>query len=135
MARNAKLGQTVLVDGQGLTLYHLTAETGGKFVCTGSCESLWHPLTVSPGSKPSGNAGSLSLVKRPDGASQVAYKGLPLYTFAEDKGSGEANGQGVKDVGTWTAVVASGSGKAGSAAAPASGPSSGGYGAGGTSGY
>jgi predicted lipoprotein with Yx(FWY)xxD motif len=136
-ASNSKLGQTVLVNGQGLTLYHLTAETGGKFICTGSCESLWHPLTVAPGSKPSGGAGSLSLVKRPDGASQVAYKGMPLYTFAQDKSPGEANGQGFKDVGTWTAIMVSqgsASGAGGSAPAQSGGSGSGGSGGSGSGG-
>jgi predicted lipoprotein with Yx(FWY)xxD motif len=108
-ASNAKLGQTVLVNTQGMTLYHLTGETGAKFICTSSCLSVWHPVTVPSGAKPSGSVGSLSLVKRPEGAEQVAYNGMPLYTFAQDKAAGEANGQGIKDVGTWTAVAVSGS--------------------------
>ena len=37
---------------------------------------------------------------------QVTYKGLPLYTFTEDKRPGQIKGQGVKDVGTWHAAVA-----------------------------
>ena len=44
-------------------------------------------------------------MKRPDGTVQVAYKGEPLYTFASDHQSGETNGQGIKDVGTWTVVA------------------------------
>jgi hypothetical protein len=39
----------------------------------------------------------------------VTYKGMPLYTFAQDRAPGEANGQGFKDVGTWGAVTASSS--------------------------
>ena len=50
---------------------------------------------------------SLGTVKRPDGTEQVTYKGMPLYTFAQDRAAGEANGQGIKDVGTWRAVSAS----------------------------
>jgi len=49
--------------------------------------------------------GSLGTVKRPDGTEQVTYKGEPLYTFAQDKEAGEANGQGIKDVGTWSAIT------------------------------
>lgn len=103
-AANAKLGSTVLVDAQGLTLYHLSAESGGKFICTGGCLSVWHPLTVSGGASPSG-VGSLGTVTRPDGSTQVTYKGEPLYTFAQDSAPGDANGQGIKDVGTWSAVT------------------------------
>jgi predicted lipoprotein with Yx(FWY)xxD motif len=104
-ARNAALGTTVLVNSQGMTLYHLSGEQNGKFICTSSaCVGIWHPLTVASGSTPSG-VESLGVVKRPDGTEQVTYKGTPLYSFAPDTKEGEAKGQGVKDVGTWTAVT------------------------------
>jgi len=103
-ASSARLG-TVLVNAQGMTLYHLSAEGSGKFICTGTgCVSIWHPVLVPAGGAPSGVI-SLTVVKRPDGTSQVAYKGEPLYTFASDMSPGEAKGQGLKDVGTWTAVT------------------------------
>jgi predicted lipoprotein with Yx(FWY)xxD motif len=106
-ASNAKLGATVLVNAQGLTLYRLSGETNGKFICTGaSCLQVWHPLTVSAGATPSG-VGSLGTVKRPDGATQVTYKGEPLYTFTQDTAPGQVGGQGFKDVGTWNAVTTS----------------------------
>jgi predicted lipoprotein with Yx(FWY)xxD motif len=96
------------VNAQGLTLYHLSAERGGKFICTSaSCTQVWHPVVVASGTKPSGTVGSLGVVKRPDGTEQVTYKGMPLYTFAQDSAAGQANGQGIKDVGTWTAVTPS----------------------------
>jgi predicted lipoprotein with Yx(FWY)xxD motif len=105
-ARNATLGHVVLVDSQGMTLYHLSAEQNGHFICTSSaCVAIWHPLTAT--GTPTGVA-SLSTVKRPDGTVQVTYKGEPLYTFAQDTKEGEAKGQGIKDVGTWTAVTAEG---------------------------
>ncbi len=122
-APSPKLGATVLVDAQGRTLYHLSVEQGGKFICTSSaCVNIWHPLTVAAGSKPSGTVGSLSEIKRPGGGLQVTYKGMPLYTFAQDTSAGQVNGQGVKDVGTWTAVTAShtSSSAASTPAAPAS---------------
>src|SRR5690348_10143140 len=105
-ASNAQLKQTILVNSQGMTLYHLSGETSGKFICTSSCVAVWHPLTATSGSKPSG-VSSLTVVKRPEGGEQLAYKGMPLYTFAEDKAAGEVNGQGFKDVGTWMAVTVS----------------------------
>jgi predicted lipoprotein with Yx(FWY)xxD motif len=105
---------TILVDSKGMTLYHLSAEQNGKFICTNSaCTGIWHPLTVSAATTP-GGASSLSTIKRPDGTTQVTYKGEPLYTFAEDSQPGDTKGQGFKDVGTWT-VVTTGS-------APASAP-------------
>jgi predicted lipoprotein with Yx(FWY)xxD motif len=107
IASNATLGATVLVDAQGMTLYHLSGEQNGKFICTSSaCLQVWHPLSASTAT-PSGSVGSLGTVKRPDGTEQVTYKGTPLYTFASDQSPGEAGGQGIKDVGTWTAVTVS----------------------------
>jgi predicted lipoprotein with Yx(FWY)xxD motif len=107
-AANATLGSTVLTDAQGMTLYSLSAEHGGKFICTGTCTQVWHPLTASAAGTPGGVA-SLARVTRPDGTLQVTYKGMPLYTFAQDQ-SGQAKGQGLKDVGTWSAITVSSSG-------------------------
>jgi predicted lipoprotein with Yx(FWY)xxD motif len=118
-AANAKLGSTVLVDAQGLTLYRLSGEGNGHFICTGSCLSTWHPLTVNANASPTG-VGSLGTVKRPDGATQVTYKGMPLYTFTQDSAPGDANGQGFKDVGTWNAVT---TGASSNGTAPKSTPS------------
>ncbi len=96
----------VLVNGQGMTLYALSAEQGGKFICTSSaCTAIWHPLTVTAGETPSGEVAGIATVKRPDGTTQVTYKGAPLYTFASDQQPGETKGQGIKDVGTWSAVT------------------------------
>jgi predicted lipoprotein with Yx(FWY)xxD motif len=131
---NGALGATVLVDGRGMTLYHLSGEQNGKFICTSSgCVQIWHPLTVRAGSAPSGTVGSLATVKRPDGTVQVTYQGLPLYTFAQDTAPGQANGQGIKDVGTWSAVTVGGGNAAttSTTSAPATSPAGegkGGYG-------
>jgi predicted lipoprotein with Yx(FWY)xxD motif len=103
-ASNSKLGATTLVDAHGMTLYSLSGERAGKFICSNSaCTQIWHPLA---GSTAGASVGSLGTVKRPDGTQQVTYKGMPLYTFAQDRAPGEANGQGIKDVGTWKAVTA-----------------------------
>jgi predicted lipoprotein with Yx(FWY)xxD motif len=119
-------GKTLLVNRRGLTLYHLSVERKGHFICTQSaCLALWHPLVVKHGTTPTG-ANSLSTVKRPDGRSQVAYKGGPLYTFAQDSKPGDMKGNGFKDVGTWRVVTVSGK-----AAATTPPPSNGGYGGGG----
>jgi predicted lipoprotein with Yx(FWY)xxD motif len=130
-ASNSKLGATVLVDARGMTLYHLSAEHNGKFICTSAaCVKVWPPLEASSGSAPTGSVGSLGTIKRPDGTEQVTYKGMPLYTFAHDTAPGQANGQGIKDVGTWTAVttsaVTSSAPTTSTSAAPASSSSSGG---------
>ena len=101
-------GRTILVNRRGMTLYHLSVERKGHFICTdGACLHEWHPLVVARGVTPTG-VRSLSVVKRPDGRRQVAYKGGPLYTFDEDHKPGDMKGDGFEDVGTWHVVTVSG---------------------------
>jgi predicted lipoprotein with Yx(FWY)xxD motif len=120
---------TILVDSQGMTLYHLSGEQNGKFICTSSgCLGVWHPLTTSSSGAPNGEV-SLGTVKRPEGTVQVTYKGTPLYTFTGDQKSGETKGQGIKDVGTWSVITTSSGGTPSSttssgAAAPSANSSS-----------
>jgi predicted lipoprotein with Yx(FWY)xxD motif len=107
---------TILVDGQGMTLYHLSGEQGGKFICTSSaCVGVWHPLIAPSSGAPSGEGVSLGTVKRPEGTVQVTYKGTPLYTFTGDQQPGETKGQGIKDVGTWSVIKTSSSSTSSSA--------------------
>lgn len=95
------IGKTVLTTNRGRTLYSLSAETKGKFICTDpGCLASWKPLVVSKGVKPVGPV-TLGTRMRPDGRIQVTYKGLPLYSFNGDVKKGETNGEGIKDVGAW----------------------------------
>lgn len=101
---SAALGKTVLTTLKGRTLYTLSGETGGKFICTGPCLSAWRPLLVAKTVQATGPV-HLSQVERPDGRTQVTYKGHPLYTFSGDAKPGDVNGHGIKDVGTWRAAI------------------------------
>jgi predicted lipoprotein with Yx(FWY)xxD motif len=134
-ARNSGIGSNVLVSRTGMTLYTLSAESRNRFICTkgatvpgsGStqCLSLWRPLLLAPGASLTGTVRSLGVVMRPDGVgTQVTYRGLPLYTFVEDRKPGDALGNGFKDVGTWAPVRVG----AGGAAAPTSSSGGGRYG-------
>lgn len=98
------LHKTVLTNTKGLTLYSLSVEKNGKFICTGSCTSTWAPLLVAAGTTPKGPV-KLGTIKRPEGKIQVTFKGLPLYTFDGDSKKGQAKGEGFKDVGTWHAAT------------------------------
>ena len=107
-AHNAMLGKTILVNRSGLTLYSLSAERRGRFICTTAfCLSLWKPLVVAPGVKPTGVSG-LTVVKRPDAKRQVAFRGAPLYRFVQDTKPGQVKGNGFKDVGVWRPVTTAG---------------------------
>jgi predicted lipoprotein with Yx(FWY)xxD motif len=98
------LHKTVLTNTKGLTLYTLSGEKNGKFICTGECLKAWPPLLVAAGTTPKGPV-KLGTIKRPEGKIQVTYKGAPVYTFSGDSKKGEANGEGLKDVGVWHAVT------------------------------
>ena len=90
----------VLVDSKGDALYSPDQEAKGMILCDGSCTSIWVPLTLSAGAKPTGagqQRSMLGTVHRPDGSMQVTYRGKPLYTFVEDTGPGKVTGNGFHD--------------------------------------
>jgi predicted lipoprotein with Yx(FWY)xxD motif len=126
VVRNPALGKRILVTRNGMTLYALSVERRGHFICTTSfCLSLWKPLTVPAGVKPIGASG-LATMRRPDGKRQVAFKGAPLYRFVQDMKPGDVKGNGFRDVGVWRPVAAGS--RAAQAPAPAPAPSSNSYG-------
>jgi predicted lipoprotein with Yx(FWY)xxD motif len=54
-AHNARIHATILVNPSGRTLYNLSAERKGRFICTDTaCLSFWHPLVVPKGTVPTG---------------------------------------------------------------------------------
>ena len=132
---------TVLVDGQGKTLYLLTSEKGGKVTCTPSngCTKFWPEITLPKGAT-AATAGTgvqsslLGTVKDASGNLEVTYNGWPVYTFVGDSGPGVAHGQGqVSFGGTWYVLNASGDpvtghGGAQPSTSPSSPPGGGGYG-------
>jgi len=98
---------TVLVDGEGLTLYGLTDDAGGTPTCDGACADAWPPLTVDGPDLPTGlDPGLYSVVERSDGTFQLAAAEWPLYRFAGDAAAGDTNGQG--SGGVWFVVGADG---------------------------
>jgi len=105
VATDPKLG-SFLVAANGRTLYKFANDKPNVSNCTGACVGNWPPYTVSgTPTLPSGVAGQLSVITRPDGIHQLAYNGTPLYYFAKDTKPGDTLGQGV--AGKW-AVVAPG---------------------------
>jgi predicted lipoprotein with Yx(FWY)xxD motif len=125
---------TVLVNGQGQTLYMLTSEKGGKITCTqaNGCTQAWPETLVTNGATRA-RAGSgvqaslLGMVKDASGNLEVTYNHWPLYTFSGDSGSGVAKGQGLTSFGgTW--YVLSGSGNPVTSSQSGNASSGGGYG-------
>jgi predicted lipoprotein with Yx(FWY)xxD motif len=121
VASQAKVGR-VLVDAQGRTLYRYTPDHAGKSVCFGTCAKIWPPATATGSGllTATGIKGTVATLTRPGGAKQLTLNGTPLYRFAKDTSTHDANGQGVGHI--WFVIPAkSSAGSTGSAAvSPAS---------------
>ena len=130
----AKVGDlgTVLVNGDGRTLYLFEADTGSTSTCTGECAGIWPALTTTGAATGTMGASSskLGTTTRDDGTTQVTYNGHPVYLYSGDTAAGQANGEGINHFGgLWYAVTT-----AGAAAMPSGGSGSGGN-SGGSGGY
>jgi predicted lipoprotein with Yx(FWY)xxD motif len=91
-------GKNVLVDADGQALYTADVEKAG-IRCTDGCTSFWEPLAASANEAKSASSDldlDLGVVKRPDGESQLTFKGLPVYSFTEE-GPGQLDGDGFVD--------------------------------------
>jgi predicted lipoprotein with Yx(FWY)xxD motif len=120
---NGNLGK-ILVDSKGDTVYLFQKDTSTKSTCTGSCASQWPPVRAT--GKPTVGSGlsasKIGTTPRSDGQPQVTYNGHPLYLYAGDSSTGDANGQGINAYGAlWYVVSTSG------AAVTTGGSSSNGY--------
>ena len=119
-AQSSKYGQ-ILVDGSGRTLYLLTADSGTKSTCYGTCASVWPPDTTAGTPAHSGvTASMVATTARTDHTTEVTYHGHPLYTFSHDSKSGDVNGEGIATFGgTWYVVGVDGNAITSAPAAPA----------------
>jgi len=106
---------TILVDGQGRTLYLFEPDKQtGQSTCYGNCATGWPPLLLPAGvSKPVAgaevNASLLGITHRTGGATQVTYNKWPLYLWIGDSAAGQATGQALdNDGGLWYVLSASG---------------------------
>ena len=74
-----------LSNGQVVYAYDKDPK-GGSPACTGSCAQVWLPVTGSPVVSPADTGlGTLGTVATSNGAKQVTYNGLPLYTLKGEK--------------------------------------------------
>lgn len=92
---------TIVVDAKGMSVYFFTkdAKDSGTSACTGSCLTMWPPLTTSSATpNVEGVTGTVGTITTPDGAKQVTLNGLPLYYYEQDRKPGDILGQGVNDV-------------------------------------
>lgn len=103
---------TILVDGQGRTIYLFQRDTGPKSTCTGACLANWPAVTTHGTPQAAGGvtAGKLGVTKRSDGTTQATYADHPLYYYAGDSAAGDTNGQGLNVFGAlWYVMSPNGS--------------------------
>ena len=102
---------TVLVDGQGLTLYMFVPDDQrGQSTCYKACASGWPPLRLPTGVTVPVAGGQaepslLGTTSRKDGGLQVTYNGWPLYIWVGDTQPGQATGQGIDSLGGYWYVL------------------------------
>ena len=111
-SRGLHVGHTslgdVLVDGQGHTVYLLTADSSGKSSCDASCAGVWPPVPPST-TTATGVTGTLGRTTTPAGTAVATLGGVPLYTFSGDNAAGDVNGAGIHSFGgEWYVVSPSG---------------------------
>ena len=88
---------TVLTDTDHKTLYSFTNDKNkpGGSACNDGCATAWPPLLADKDAKASGQ---YSLVTRDDKSKQWAYRGMPLYRWANDSVAGDTTGEDIKSV-------------------------------------
>jgi predicted lipoprotein with Yx(FWY)xxD motif len=68
-------------NGQVVYVYDKDSK-GGSPTCTGSCASTWTPVLGKPAASPADTLpGTLGTVSTANGAKQITYNGLPLYSY------------------------------------------------------
>jgi predicted lipoprotein with Yx(FWY)xxD motif len=99
---------SVLVDGEGRTLYAFTKDKEASGSCDAECIAVWPALT-SPAPATAGRGVKKALLreaKQSGGAVHVTYGDWPLYYYVGDTAPGDVNGQGLD--GEWFAVAPDG---------------------------
>jgi predicted lipoprotein with Yx(FWY)xxD motif len=96
---------SVLVDGQGMTLYLFVPDKqSGQSTCYQRCAQGWPPLLLPAGvtklvAGRGVKASRLGTTHRKGGTTQITYNRWPLYLWVGDSGPGQATGQGINSLG------------------------------------
>ena len=120
IAKNEQVGskhEKVVVNSRGAAVYWLSGDSRSHPKCTSQngCFGFWPPAKVKSArglAKAPGIKGVLGTWHR-NGFIQLTLGGHPLYTYSGDRGSGTANGDGIKTFGGTWHVIAEGSSSSG----------------------
>ena len=89
---------SILVDGNGMTLYMFTNDSADTSACEGQCLVNWPPLLGEPTMGEGVNDSKLGSFTRADGRVQATYNSWPLYYWKDDTKPGDMTGQNVQEV-------------------------------------
>ena len=86
IVQHSNLGYVLAKAGGQVVYTYSKDKKGGPGTCTGSCASTWPAATGTPQAGPADHfPGTFTVVKGAGGVQQIAYNGMPLYTFAGAK--------------------------------------------------
>jgi predicted lipoprotein with Yx(FWY)xxD motif len=93
----------VLAEANGQVVYTYGGDSkGGTPTCTGSCATIWPAVTGLPMAGPADTLpGTLGTIASANGAKQITYDGMPLYTF---KGAKPLSTKGNGVQGKWHVI-------------------------------
>jgi len=97
MTAETSLG-SIVVDGNGMTLYLFTKDSPNTSACTGQCLVNWPPLLGEPTAGMGVDDSKLGSFQREDGSTQATYNSWPLYYWKDDTKPGDVLGQNVNEV-------------------------------------
>lgn len=105
---------TYLTDASGRSVYVFMMDKGDSSSCYDACAAAWPPFLgtgEAMAADTSVRANLLGTLKRRDGATQVTYKGAPLYYYEDDKKPGDITGQDKFEFGAKWYLVSPAGGK------------------------
>ncbi|WP_043173373.1 SCO0930 family lipoprotein [Streptomyces sp. NRRL B-24484] len=96
----------IMVDANGMTLYHFAKDTAWpmRSNCEGECLKTWTPAPpVDPKKIKGVDPKLIGKMQRSDGTWQLSINCTPAYLYTGDKSAGDALGNGLAN-GAWTAI-------------------------------
>ncbi|HEY2769553.1 MAG TPA: hypothetical protein VGI87_03255 [Solirubrobacteraceae bacterium] len=107
--KKTKFGTILAAGPKHTTVYLFEADHGSSSACAGACATAWPPVTGSAKTAGAADSSDLGTIKRAGGATQVTYRGHPLYWFIKDKDDEDVYGEGSKAFGAgWYVLTPSG---------------------------
>ena len=91
ITRDDPVKGTILADSNGKSLYIFDRDTLGVSNCIDTCLVNWPPFSANLATQDT-LPENVSIINHPDGSSQFAWKGLPLYYYIQDVNIGDVLG-------------------------------------------